>query len=164
MSSLFWRIGCVNEDDEIVIINRAFRLSFMSLRSKLLILASLWLLAVATVAPGQVRSEKKPGQAGDSPSTGDAAALQTKASEAQARIRADQGDSDQLKRAIKINEVALAKEILLRHGFTAKDLENTKIFLRTGGGKGGEDTIEIFATCCDPREITIRRTLENFTK
>jgi hypothetical protein len=36
--------------------------------------------------------------------------------------------------------------------------------LRTGGGKGGEDTIEISAICCDPREITIQRTLENFTK
>jgi hypothetical protein len=136
----------------------------MNLRRKLLVLASFCFLAVAAVAPGQVTGEKKPGQAGDSSSTGDAASLQMKATEAQARIRADQGDSDQLKRAIKINEVVLAKEILLRHGFTAKDLENTKILLRTGGGKGGEDTIEIIATCCDPREITIRRTLENFTK
>lgn len=136
----------------------------MNLRRKLLILAALWLLVAAGTAPGQVAGEKKPGEGGDSSSTGDAASLQIKATKAQARIRADQGDSDQLKRAIKINEVALAKEVLLRHGFTAKDLENTKIFLRTGGGKGGEDTIEISATCCDPREITIQRTLENFTK
>ena len=67
-------------------------------------------------------------------------------------------------RTVKLNEVALAKEVLLRNGFTSKDLEDAKIILRTGGGKGGEDTIEISATCCDPKEITIQRTLEYFTK
>ena len=74
-----------------------------------------------------------------------------------------------LRRAVKIRPdytpaLALAKEILVRNGFTAKDLENAKISLRTGGGKGGEDKIEISVTCCDPKEITIQRTLENFTK
>ena len=73
-------------------------------------------------------------------------------------------DRDQLKRAVKLNEVGLAKEVLLRNGFTAEDLENAKITLRTGGGKGGEDELEISATCCDPKEITIQRSLEYFTK
>lgn len=136
----------------------------MNLRFKLLLLASLWLLVVAAVAPGQGAGGKKTGDGDNSSTTDDAASLQKKAADVQARVRADQGDCDQLKRAIKINEVVLVKEILLRHGFTAKDLENTKILLRTGGGKGGEDTIEISAKCCDPREITIQRTLENFTK
>jgi len=126
------------------------------------ILASLCFLALPT--PAQVTGEKKPSPAADVPSSADAAALQKKASEAQARIRGNEGDSGQLKRAVKINEVALAKEILLRNGFTAKDLEKAKITLRTGGGKGGEDTITISVTCCDPKEITIQRTLENFTK
>ena len=112
------------------------------------ILASLCLLAVPSTAPAQ----------------DEAASLQKKANEAQARIRENEGDCNQLKRAVKINEVALAREVLLRNGFTAKDLENAKITLRTGGGKGGEDTIEISVTCCDPKEITIQRTLENFTK
>ena len=128
------------------------------------ILASLCLLAVPTTAPAQGTSDKPPSSAADAPSSVDAALLQKKASEAQARIRGNEGDSGQLKKAVKINEVALAKEILLRNGFTAKDLEDAKISLRTGGGKGGEDTIEISVTCCDPKEITIRRTLENFTK
>jgi hypothetical protein len=128
------------------------------------ILSSLCLLAVSTTAPAQVTSEKEHSQADDAPSRDYAAALQKKAKEAQARIRGNEGDSDQLKRAVKINEVALAKEILLRNGFTAEDLENAKVTLRTGGGKGGEDTIEISVTCCDPKEITIQRTLENFTK
>src|SRR5438045_6395462 len=105
------------------------------------------------MAPAQVTSGKP-----------DAASLQKTATEVQAGIGGNEGDSDQLKRAIKINEVPLAKEILLRNGFTAKDLVNAKISLRTGGGKGGEDTIEIAVTCCDPKEITIRRTLEYFTK
>jgi len=111
-----------------------------------------------------VTGEKKPSPGADALSSADAASLQKKASEAQARIRGNEGDRDQLKKAVKTNEVALAKEILLRNGFTAKDLEKAKITLRTGGGKGGEDTIEISVTCCDPEEITIQRTLENFTK
>lgn len=128
------------------------------------ILASVCLLAVPITAPAQVTGGKTPTQAADAPANADAASLQKKAIEVQARIRGNEGDSSQLKRAVKINEVALAREILLRNGFTAKDLENAKINLRTGGGKGGEDAIEISATCCDPREITIRRTLEHFTK
>jgi hypothetical protein len=126
------------------------------------ILVSLCLLAAPT-APAQVTGEKTPSSAANA-SSAEAALLQKKASEAQARIRANEGDSGQLKKAIKINEVGLGKEVLLRNGFTAQDLENAKISLRTGGGKGGEDTIEISVTCCDPKEITIRRTLESFTK
>lgn len=128
------------------------------------ILASLCLLAVSTTAPAQVTSGKENSHAVDAPSRDDAASLQKKANEAQVRIRGSESDSDQLKRAVKINEVALAKQILLRNGFTTKDLEEAKISLRTGGGKGGEDKIEISVTCCNPKEITIQRTLENFTK
>lgn len=100
----------------------------------------------------------------DTPSRTDAASLQKKATQAQARIRTNQNDRDQLMKAVKTNEVALAKQVLLRNGFTAEDLENAKITLRTGGGKGGADEIEISATCCDPKEIIIQRTLEYFTK
>ncbi|HEX3619139.1 MAG TPA: hypothetical protein VHU16_02080 [Candidatus Udaeobacter sp.] len=94
----------------------------------------------------------------------EAAALEKKASEAQVRIHANKDDRNELKRAVKTNEVAVAKQVLLRNGFTAEDLENAKITLRTGGGKGGEDEIEISATCCEPKEITIQRSLEYFTK
>jgi hypothetical protein len=128
------------------------------------ILALLCLLAISTTTPAQETSEKADSHAAGAPSSADAASLQKKANEAQARIRGNEDDSDQLKRAVKINEVALAKEVLLRNGFTAKDLENAKINLRTGGGKGGEDKIEITVTCCDPKEITIQRTLDYFTK
>ncbi len=128
------------------------------------IVASLGLLAVPVTARAQVTSGEQNPHFADTPSKTDAASLQKKANEAETRIRGNEGESDQLKSAVKINEAALAKQILLRNGFTAKDLDNAKITLLTGGGKGGEDKITISATCCDPKEITIRRTLENFTK
>jgi hypothetical protein len=111
-----------------------------------------------------VTSGEKNSPVADAHSRADVATLQKKANEAQARIHGNKDDRDQLKRAVKLNEIGLAKEVLLRNGFTAEDLENAKITLRTGGGKGGEDEIEISATCCDPKEITIKRSLEYFTK
>ena len=128
------------------------------------IVASLGLMAVPVTAQAQVTSGEKNSPVADAPSRADAASLQKKANEAQARIHANKDDRDQLMRAVKTNEVPLAKQVLLRNGFTAEDLENAKITLRTGGGKGGEDEIEISATCCDPKEITIQRSLDYFTK
>ena len=125
---------------------------------------SLSLMAIPGTAPAQVTSGEPNAHFGDTPSRADAASLQKKATEAQARIHANKDDRDQLMMAVKTNEVALAKQVLLRNGFTAEDLENAKITLRTGGGKGGEVEIEISATCCDPKEITIQRSLEYFTK
>jgi hypothetical protein len=98
------------------------------------------------------------------PISGEAASLQKKASEAQARIRANQADRDQLMIAIKTNEVSSAKEVLLRNGFAPQDLENAKIILRTGGGKRSQDEIMISASCCEAKQITIQRSLDYFTK
>jgi len=121
------------------------------------ILTAFCLLLVSTTAPAQESSGKEQSQA-------DAASLQKAAEEAQARIRENEADRDQLLRAIKLNQVDSAKEVLLRTGFTAQDLENAKIILLTGGGKGGEDPLTISTKCCDPKEITIQRTSEYFTK
>ena len=128
------------------------------------IVAILGLLAVPAAAHAQMTSGEKNSPVADAASRDDAAALQKKANEAQARIHANKDDRDELKRAVKLNEVGSAKEVLLRNGFTPRDLENAKITLRTGGGKGGQDEIEISASCCDPKQITIRRSLEYFTK
>jgi hypothetical protein len=128
------------------------------------IVTTLGLLAVPAPVQAQATSAEKNSPVADAPSRDDAATLQKKANEAQARIHANKDDRDQLMEAVKTNEVALAKQVLLRNGFTAEDLEDAKITLRTGGGKGGEDEIEISATCCEPKEITIQRSLENFTK
>ena len=128
------------------------------------ILASLGFMAIPVTTPAQVTNGEENHHSADTSSRSDAASLQKKASQAQARIHANKDDRDQLMIAVKINEVALAKQVLLRNGFTAEDLENAKITLRTGGGKGGEDELEISATCCDPKEITIQRSLEYFTK
>jgi hypothetical protein len=115
------------------------------------LLASLVVLALPITARAQVTGAE-------------AALLQKKATEAQARIHVNKNDRDQLMVAMKTNEVPLAKQVLLRNGFTAEDLENAKIILRTGGGTSGEDEIEIAATCCDPKEIIIQRSLDYFTK
>ena len=128
------------------------------------ILGSLGLLAIPATAPAQVTSRKQNPSFAYTPSRADAALLQKKAAQAQARIHVNKEDRDELMRAVKTNEVGLAKQVLLRNGFTAEDLENAKITLRTGGGKGGEDEIEISATCCEPKEITIQRSLQNVTK
>jgi len=133
-------------------------------RILLYILASLGFLAVPATSPAQATSGGQNPNLADTPSKADAASLQKKATQAQARIHANKDYCDQLKRAVKLNEVSLAKQVLLRNGFTAEDLENAKITLRTGGGKGGQDEIGISATCCDPKEITIQRSLEYFTK
>jgi hypothetical protein len=128
------------------------------------LVASLGLLAVPATIPAQVTSGEQNPRLADTSSKAEAASLQKKASQAQARIHTNKDDRDQLMGAIKTNEVALAKQVLLRNGFTAEDLQDAKITLRTGGGKGGKDEIEISATCCDPKEITIQRSLEYFTK
>src|SRR5216117_1040547 len=128
------------------------------------ILGSLGLLAIPTTAPAQVTSGVRTADFANVSARADAALLQKKATEAQARIHANKDDRDELMRAVKTNEVAFAKQVLLRNGFTAEDLENAKITLRTGGGKGGKDEIEISAICCEPKEITIQRSLQNFTK
>ena len=114
--------------------------------------------------PAQVTNGEPNPQLANTSSKADAESLQKKAAQAQTRIRANKVDRDQLMMAVKTNEVALAKQVLLRNGFTAEDLQDAKITLRTGGGKGGDDEIEISATCCDPKEITIQRSLEDFTK
>jgi hypothetical protein len=128
------------------------------------ILASLGLIAIPATMPAQVTNGEQNPQLADTSSKADAASLQKKATQAQARIHANKVDRDQLMIAVKTNEVALAKQVLLRNGFTAEDLENAKITLRTGGGKEGKDEIEISATCCDPKEIIIQRSLDYFTK
>jgi hypothetical protein len=128
------------------------------------ILVLFGLLSIPVAAWAQGTDGEQTPRFADRASKADVASLQKKATEAQARIRANKEDHDLLMKAVKINEVTLAKEVLLRNGFTAEDLENAKITLGTGGGKGGQDEIEISATCCDPKEITIQRSLEYFTK
>ena len=120
------------------------------------ILGSLGLLAIPATAPAQVTSGEQNSHFANVSARADAALLQKKATEAQARIHANKDDRNLLRRAVKTNEVPVAKQVLLRNGFTAEDLENVKITLRTGGGKRGEDDPGISATCCDPKEITIR--------
>jgi len=137
---------------------RAVTVFVMSLgRVALSMIAWILMVSVPVMAnPQETNGEQR--------QQGDAASLQKKATQAEAQIHANKDDRDQLMRAIKTNERPLAKEVLLRNGFTTQDLENAKITLRTGGSKRGENEIEISALCCDPKEIIIQRSLDYFTK
>jgi hypothetical protein len=128
------------------------------------IVLSLSILTIPATSAAQATSGGQNPHLADTTPRSNAESLQKKAAQAQTRIHANKVDRDQLMMAVKTNEVALAKQVLLRNGFTAEDLQDAKITLRTGGGKGGEDEIAISATCCDPKEITIQRSLEYFTK
>ena len=66
-------------------------------------------MAIPTTMPAQVTSGEQNSPVADTPSRADAASLQKKATEAQARIHANKDDRDQLKRAVKINEVAFGQ-------------------------------------------------------
>jgi hypothetical protein len=137
----------------------------MQLRSIMFsIVAAVSLLAGLATSRAQLTGGEPNVHFAGASSKADAAALQKKATQAQAQIHANKNDRGALMQAIKTNEVILAKQVLLRNGFTAEDLEKSKIILRTGGGKQGKDEIEISATCCEPKEIIIQRSLENFTK
>ena len=86
--------------------------------------ASLVLLAVPGTARAQVASGEQNSHFADTPSKADAVSLEKKATQAQARIHANKDDRDQMMRAVKTNEVPLAKQVLLRNGFTAEDLDH----------------------------------------
>lgn len=117
----------------------------MKLLTKLVmpsILASLCLfVAPATAQQTDTRAGKgKHSDQGNAPTKADIASLQKKANEAQARIHGSHnGDELQLIKAVGTGNVAVAKKILIKNGFTTKDLENAKISLRQpgrGAGKG----------------------------
>src|ERR1700747_328932 len=120
-------------------------MNFLSIIN-LSIVTSLVILGGPVRAVAQATGGEQNPHVADTPSRVDAVLLQKKATEAQARIHANKDDRDQLMTAVKTNEVPIAKQVLLRNGFTAEDLENAKITLRTGGGKAAENEIEISAT------------------
>ena len=70
------------------------------------IVASLSLMAIPGTAPAQVASGEQNSHFADTPSKADAASLEKKATQAQARIHANKDDRDQMMRAVKTNEVA----------------------------------------------------------
>lgn len=71
--------------------------------------------------------------------------LQTKAKQAQSKIQACRADAEQLIKAAQTNEEAMARKVLLKNGFTAKDLENVKISLQYEKGRELKSPITISA-------------------
>lgn len=81
------------------------------------------------------------------------------AAEAEARINASEREMAAMAAAAKSRNVAQARSILLRNGFTPDQLEGVPIrFDHSGGGGGGAErikSIEIKFKCCPPELIII---------
>ena len=99
-------------------------------------------------------------QAGAAGATSPAAleADQASARKAQAAIQASKQDQRQLAAAVRAHNQAAARELLLRRGFTAQQLQGATIVLvdKTGAGGGHAERLKvtIVVTCC-PLTITI---------
>jgi hypothetical protein len=86
------------------------------------------------------------------------AQLQDAADRAKASIQASPSEKQALLKAVRSNNAEEAKAILLRNGFTEKQLEGVSFsFEDTTGGKGNVESFswEITIKCC-PLEITIK--------
>jgi len=94
------------------------------------------------------------------PATGQVA-LTASTRTAQAGIRASKSDSSLMAEAINTNNVAQARAILLRHGFTADQLQGASLVLvdSTHGGQGPQRVpssgTTVTITCC-PLWVTIK--------
>ncbi|MBI1180652.1 MAG: hypothetical protein GC201_08840 [Alphaproteobacteria bacterium] len=104
----------------------------------------------------------KPAMDHEGAGTADAMALkkaEMSAKEAQAKLNAPPPDALVLARAARSKNVDAAKQVLLRNGFTAQQLEGATVVLedQTGGGvltPESRISITIEASCC-PLKITI---------
>ncbi len=109
-------------------------------------------------APASSASAAKPaGASAERPTE----SLQKTATQAQARIKSSASERKALFGAMQSKNTEQAKSILLRNGFTAKQLEGASIvFNDTTGGHGNPTTsdIEIDVYCC-PLRITIKISL-----
>jgi hypothetical protein len=85
------------------------------------------------------------------------AQLQATAEKSSASIQASSTDKQAMVRAVRTKNTDIASTVLLRNGFTAKQLQGAKIELvdKTGGGGSADKTkITIRVDCC-PLVITI---------
>ena len=129
------------------------------------IIATFGLLTVLAFASGATSAQTSERQASAAPATAGMAAspklqtaqVQATADKAKAKIGSSSSERKALLGAVQTKSEDQAKSVLLRNGFTAKQLEGAKIVLNDKtGGKGTAETIiiRIDADCC-PLRITI---------
>jgi hypothetical protein len=129
------------------------------------IVATLALITMMAAGSNSAQAQKttKPSSesmAGSTPvETPNMAKLQAKADKAAAAIQASASEKQELVKAVQAKNEEQAKSLLLRNGFTEKQLEGAGIVLNdnTGGSTGGgakDITITIRVDCC-PLVITI---------
>jgi len=127
------------------------------------IVVTLALLAVMATAgnPAWTQVSTKPPTAAvassQSVAAPNVAQLQATADKSSARIQASPADKQALVRAVRTKNTDAASALLLKNGFTAKQLQGAKVVLtdNTGGG-GATDKIKVTINvkCC-PLSITI---------
>ncbi len=122
-------------------------------------IATIGLLALVTVG-GCFAQTQKPVKQGSVPvaaASMDTAQLQATADKAATKIQASAADKKLLIEAVRANNVEQMRTILLRNGFSPKQIEAIKITPKdtTGGGGAAEKIkITIRVSCC-PMSITI---------
>lgn len=126
-------------------------------------LALLGLLAAGSNFAQAQKTTKPSSQpvAGSTPTAmQDVARLQATADQAASRIQASPSDKSALIDVVRTKNIDRASALLLKNGFTSKQLEGARIELvdHTGGGSGGaamsKVKVTIRVSCC-PMSITI---------
>ncbi|MGA3264631.1 MAG: hypothetical protein ABSC47_11375 [Terracidiphilus sp.] len=131
------------------------------------VIATVVLLAMMA-AGGNLARAQKPTKPNSEPVAGsatvetpDVAQLQATADKAAASIQSSAAEKRVLLKAVRSNNTEEAKSVLLKNGFTARQLKGAEIALKddTGGSTGGggapeEFNITIRVDCC-PLVITI---------
>ena len=128
------------------------------------IVVTLALLALMAAGGNLARAQKaakssnQPAVGSASEATTDVEQLQATADRARDRISESASEKQALYKAVRSQNADEAKSVLLRNGFSDKQLEDVEIaFDDNTGGKGDESKVkvEITASCCPPR-ITIK--------
>ena len=90
----------------------------------------------------------------------DTVQLQTSAGQATGRIQASTADKKALVDSVRSKNQDTVKAVLLRSGFTTKQIEGATLELNDNtGGQGGAEGIKITitASCCPPRIVIVIR-------
>ncbi len=126
-----------------------------------IIVATLALVAMLTAGGNLALAQSTAKKGGVVPGpTLDKVELQTTADRASARIQTSDADKKELLACVQSKNTEQTKALLLRNGFTAKQLEGAMFeFQDNTGGKGTPQNIKITigATCCPPKIVIVIR-------
>ena len=123
------------------------------------ILAVFGLFALVAASGSIAWAQTAERQVSASPTKAEIAQFQATAEKATAKIQASPSDTKMVAEASRAKSTEQAKSVLLKNGFTAKQLESAKLVFQDSTGKGGGGAaqrvkVTIKGSCC-PLTITI---------